>query len=79
MGPIMYAFARYLEAGIQALEGQGRPVRVAFLMRDGYLPMRSFAALRPDVPVAPLQISRFCANAASFRGREDVVRLVEAG
>lgn len=79
MGPIMYAFARYLEAGIQALEGQDRPVRVAFLMRDGYLPMRSFAALRPDVPVAPLQISRFCANAASFRGREDVVRLLAAG
>lgn len=79
MGPIMYAFARYLEDRVRALETQGRKVRVAFLMRDGYLPMRVFSSLSPAIPAAELRISRFTANASSIRSRDDVVNLLATG
>lgn len=79
MGPIMYAFARYLETRVQALRAEGRTVRLAFLMRDGYLPMRALAALCPGEPVAELRISRFTARAASLHTREDVVDLLAEG
>lgn len=79
MGPIMYAFARFLAACVKAFDAQSSQIRLAFLMRDGHLPMRAFAALCPDVPVAELRISRFTANAASFYGRDEVVSLLASG
>lgn len=79
MGPVMYAFGRYLEQRLAGLRSQGRSVRVAFLMRDGHLPLRVFSALCPEVPAAALHISRFTANAAGLTSRDDVVNLLVAG
>lgn len=44
LGPVMVGFQRLIEARVAELAQPGRKVRVAFLARDGYLPMRIWSA-----------------------------------
>lgn len=75
LGPIMYAFATWVRERVTALAADGTPVKAAFLLRDGHLPARAMQALSGDAwPL--LRLSRFTANAASLRGRDDVVNLL---
>ncbi|MBV9842387.1 MAG: HAD family hydrolase [Sphingomonadaceae bacterium] len=65
MGPMMHAFARWLESEADALaERYGRTPKPVFLLRDGHLPARAYAALGHEA--AAIELSRFTATAASF-------------
>lgn len=74
LGPMMHAFGSWLLAKKRALEAQGRRVKLAFLLRDGYLPHAATAALAGADIGQPVYLSRFAAFAASFRGAGDVQR-----
>lgn len=67
LGPVMHAFAHWVEAERSEMaERLGRPVKLLFLMRDGHLPMQVYRSLFPDVPCAPVELSRFTSRRASF-------------
>jgi FMN phosphatase YigB (HAD superfamily) len=69
LGPVMDAFVRWLAREADALQAaRGGRVHMLFLMRDGYLPMRAFAAGAPESPhpQAAIEISRYTAQAAAF-------------
>lgn len=44
LGPVMAGFQRHIERRLAELAGPGRQVKVLFLARDGYLPMRVWSA-----------------------------------
>jgi FMN phosphatase YigB (HAD superfamily) len=73
-GPVLYAFARFLLAERDALERAGARPKLAFLMRDAYLPHRVCQALTGAEIGTNVAISRFAAYASSFRTRDDVER-----
>lgn len=77
LGPIMLGFARWVKAEAEALaERTGRPVKPLFLMRDGHLPSRMFAAAGlGDFHTA--EISRFTARRASFTDADAIRRYLE--
>lgn len=69
IGPVMYGFAVWLREEAEAIErATGKPVKLLFLLRDGYLPARTFSALFPEWADRAIQIeiSRFTAIAGSF-------------
>ncbi|MER9600435.1 HAD family hydrolase [Mesorhizobium sp. M0244] len=71
-GPVLYAYARFLMDEVEALQQQGKRVRVFFLLRDAYLLSAACEAYAGQ-PVGKLvRIRRFVAVAASFRTRADV-------
>ncbi len=72
LGPIVYAFARFIVREVDALRALGKTVKPVFLMRDAYLPMRVVEALSPDHTGPALAISRFSALAASFVDQESI-------
>jgi len=74
VGPILYAFGRFLLDELAELERRGERPCAAFLMRDAYLPRRVCEALAGHPVGASVSISRFVAHAASFRARADVER-----
>lgn len=76
MGPILHSFARYVLDEAEALRAQGAAVKVAFLMRDGFLPSRACTALAGAQYGSDLNISRFTATAATLDSRERVVALL---
>ena len=76
MGPILHSFAAYVLAEAQALREQGARLKVAFLMRDGFLPSRACSELAGETFGSQLNISRFTAVAASLDSRERVVALL---
>jgi FMN phosphatase YigB (HAD superfamily) len=61
MGPLMHAFALWLQAEAAALGG----AKIVFLLRDGHLPQRVFEALTGQTAAAG-EISRFTARLTSF-------------
>ncbi|MES0214138.1 hypothetical protein NKL07_01635 [Mesorhizobium sp. C280B] len=72
MAPVLYAYARFLMDEVEALQQQGKRVRVFFLLRDAYLLSAACEAYAGQ-PVGKLvRIRRFVAVAASFRTRADV-------
>lgn len=76
VGPVLDAFADWIAAEREALQARttGR-VKLAFLMRDGFLPQRAFEArFGADPDVCALHLSRFTAIAAAFRTPADVLR-----
>lgn len=76
MGPILYAFADFILAERRQLEAAGARVKLAFLLRDGYLPSKACAALAGQAVGSELNISRFTAIAASLDSKERVVALL---
>lgn len=74
LGPMMHAFASWVLDNRRALEAQGRRVKLAFLLRDGYLPHAACTALAGAEVGRPVYLSRFAAFAASFRSAEDIGR-----
>ncbi|MEJ7808742.1 MAG: HAD family hydrolase, partial [Telluria sp.] len=76
MGPILYSFADYVLREAQALRAQGVRLKVAFLMRDGFLPSRACSELTGETFGSKLNISRFTAVAATLDSRERVVALL---
>ena len=72
IGPIMYAFARYIIDEIKSLKAKGKNTKTVFLLRDAYLPYLAVKALDPSCEGELVRISRFTAYAASFRTKRDV-------
>jgi FMN phosphatase YigB (HAD superfamily) len=69
LGPIMHGFADWVHAEATAMRARlNKPVKLLFLLRDGYLPARAYAARYPDAgdDMAQIELSRFTARAASF-------------
>jgi FMN phosphatase YigB (HAD superfamily) len=68
LGPLMHAFARWIESEAAALaETAGRAPKIVFLLRDGHLPQRVFEAAT-GIRAAAAEISRFTARRAGFTG-----------
>ncbi|MGE5516684.1 MAG: HAD family hydrolase [Bacteroidota bacterium] len=57
LGPVMATFDRFVHDRITALKQQGRTVAVAFLARDGLLPLQVWQAVRQD-PASYCEINR---------------------
>jgi len=75
LGPIMHGFASWLRSEGDEMEARvGKPVKYVFLMRDGYLPMKAFVELYPDLADRAIaaEISRFTAFGCSFADVEAV-------
>ncbi len=73
LGPLMHAFGHFILNTIADLKAAGKKPKVAFLLRDAYLPAEVTTALA-NHPVGKLvRISRFSAYAASFSTKEDVL------
>lgn len=72
LGPVMVAFARWVEEERVALSQRlGRPVKPLFLMRDGHLPLAVYRQLFGDgTGAAAVEISRFSSRRAGLRSRE---------
>ena len=72
LGPIFHSFAGWLheEAAAQA-ERTGKPTRLLFLLRDGYLPAQAYLARYPEAAdtVAMVEISRLTAAQAGMTDR----------
>lgn len=79
LGPIVFAFGQFVARQVARLRDQGRPVKLGFLLRDGYLPARVCEAILGQDAVAEINVSRLTAIAASLCSREDVVRVLAAG
>lgn len=78
VGTIMYAFTQFILRQTAALVAAGKKVRVAFLMRDGYLPYLCCEAHEHREIGHQVHISRFTSYAASFRTAEDVDEYVSS-
>lgn len=74
LGPMLHAFSSWLIDRKHACERAGRRVKLAFLLRDGYMPWRACEALAGEPVGAPIYLSRYAAFAASFRSVEDIDR-----
>jgi len=68
LGPILYAFARFLKQQRDLTPG----ARLGFLLRDGYMLREAYHALYPEEESASLSISRFTAIKSSFHSRESI-------
>jgi FMN phosphatase YigB (HAD superfamily) len=74
LGPLLYAFGRFLQRSFAELEAQGARPKPVFLLRDAFLPERVCAELAGGAVGPLVSLSRFAAYAASLRTREDVER-----
>ncbi|MER9210211.1 hypothetical protein [Mesorhizobium sp. M0771] len=71
-GPALYAYARFLTDEVEALQRQGKRVKVFFLLRDAYL-LSAVCEAYARKPVGKLvRIRKFHAIAASFKTRADI-------
>jgi FMN phosphatase YigB (HAD superfamily) len=72
LGPVMHGFARWIREEAEALAAaKGRPVKILFLMRDGFLPLQAYKAAGFEGGAA-VEVSRFTALAASFTDAEAI-------
>lgn len=66
LGPVFDGFARWLRDEAAALAAEhGKPVKLLFLLRDGFLPMQVYEAIG-GTDAAAVAISRFTARRAGF-------------
>lgn len=75
LGPILHGFSRWIAEESDAIEAaSGKKPKLLFLLRDGYLPAKAFTTAHPEYAdqVAMVELSRFTANAASFKNREAI-------
>ncbi|TIU35476.1 MAG: hypothetical protein E5W38_01630 [Mesorhizobium sp.] len=71
-GPVLYAYARFLVDEVEALQQQGKQVKVFFLLRDAYLLSAACEAYARKAVGKLVRIRKFHAIAASFKTRADV-------
>lgn len=71
-GPVLYTYARFLMDEVEALQRQGKRVKVFFLLRDAYLLSRACETYARKPIGKLIRIRRFIAIAASFKTRADV-------
>lgn len=76
LGPILCSFGRFIEQQLQALKAAGKQVKIAFLLRDGYLPAKVCEILMGSEGLHQINVSRFTAIASSLQTKADVVRLL---
>lgn len=72
MGPVMYAFARFICDEVADLKKQGKQPKVLFLMRDAHLPALICETILGHPLGKRIRISRFASLAASFRNQDDI-------
>ncbi len=72
LGPVFDNFARWLRDEAAVLKSKhGKPVKLLFLMRDGFLPLQVYEAIG-GTDAAAVAISRFTARRASFDSDEAI-------
>ncbi|PBB80171.1 hypothetical protein CK218_16255 [Mesorhizobium sp. WSM3879] len=77
-GPALYAYARFLMDEVDALQQQGKRVKVFFLLRDAYL-LSAACEVYARKPIGKLaRIRKFHAIAASFKTRADIDYYISA-
>lgn len=76
LGPVLYSFARWLGAEIDALRAEGKSVKPVFLLRDGFMPSRVAEIVRGAVDGPLVAMSRFAAFAASFSDEASIERYI---
>lgn len=78
LGPVMVQYLQWLMSEVQALKAQGQRPRIVFMMRDGYLPFKSYQNLQSqglvpyDAPVHAMDVSRFATLALNFNDAQSV-------
>ena len=78
IGPLLHGFAEWVRDEAEALRlSCGRPVKILFLMRDGFLPMRMFETLGSSLAVAEVSISRLTAGRGGLIDKAAVDALIE--
>lgn len=76
LGAIMFAFGQFILEELKQIRLTKSSVKVAFLMRDGYLPSLVCEQLANKSIGKRIRISRFCSYAASFRSKDDIDRYI---
>jgi FMN phosphatase YigB (HAD superfamily) len=78
IGPMLHGFAEWVCDEAEALaQSCGRPVKLLFLMRDGYLPMRLFETLESGIDAREVSISRLTAGRAGLIDLTALTELIE--
>ncbi len=68
LGPALFAFCRHIKK-----QSANHPnIKLAFLMRDGYMPKQAYNAMYPLENTYSLRISRLTSICSSFRCKKDV-------
>lgn len=74
LGPIMYAFAKFICDDLDTMHAAAKHPKVIFLMRDGYLLSLACEAFAGKSVGTTVYLSRFSTIAATFRSKDDVIR-----
>lgn len=78
IGPMLHGFAEWVRGEAEALKARcGRPVKILFVMRDGYLPMKLFETLDCGIDAAEVSISRLTAGRGGLIDAAAVAQLIE--
>lgn len=80
LGPILHDFSEWLRAEAEAISASaGKPVKLLFLLRDGYLPHQAFQARFPEWAdrCIAIELSRYVATAAGFIDTNSIDRYLD--
>ena len=78
VGPMLHGFSEWIrDEAIALTESCGRPVKLLFLMRDGYLPMKMFETLKSGIAAGEVSISRLTAGRGGLVDEAAVAALIE--
>lgn len=77
LGPILFGFAQFITEQARELAAQGATVKIAFLLRDGFLPGRACEALAGAGVGHYVSINRFTSTAASFDNEDKVIMYLQ--
>ena len=79
LGPIFHGFSGWIHEEAAAQEARtGKPTKLLFLLRDGFLPAEAYLARYPDAKdrVAMVEISRLTSARAGMTDRDAIERYV---
>lgn len=78
IGPMLHGFVEWVRDEAQGLAASsGRPVKILFLMRDGFLPMKMFETLGSGIAAHEVSISRLTAGRAGLIDQAAVRAVIE--
>jgi FMN phosphatase YigB (HAD superfamily) len=78
LGPVMVQYLQWLMSEVLELKAQGQSPRIVFMMRDGYLPFKSYQSMKAqglvpfDAPVHAMDVSRFATLALNFNDAQAI-------